>query len=914
MKSSILGTLGLLVTLSCLHQTADAALAAMSIDLGSQFIKIGLVKPGVPMDIVLNKESRRKTPNVISFKNDERFFAEAAAAMSSSHPQSSYNFLLSLIARKEGDDAFVSFKKTYPFTAFEFDEVRKTVVFPYKEEKYNVETLLAMILWHAKKITEAYADQTVKDVVITVPIFMNQAERRAIASAAEIAGLNLLQLLNDGSAAALNYGVFRRKEITEKPTHMLIYDMGAVKTTATVVQYVLESTRKDGKDKQPTLRTVGVGYDKTLGGLEITNRVRDHLEKVFRDTVSTSKDISTNARAIGKLHKEAERVKQVLSANKDTYAQVESLFEEQNFRAKVTREELEKMIEDLEPRIAAPILDAMAMSQLKIEDLDLIVLMGAGTRVPKVKEILKTILKDKEISNFLNTDEAIAMGAVYQAAHLSKSFKVLPFNVHEKILYPVFVNFLTKTEEGNMKPIRKSLFGENYPVPNRVMHFSSYSDDFTIEVQDADKNPLSSIEITGVKDAIAKEVVDESTVLKGVKTTFSIDLSGIVSVEKASVVVEKIPGVEEQVQYSIDKKEFEDWEREQAELKEKEKAEKKAKEEKKKTEGEKAEEGKKEEKTEEADKPEKVKKTKPVEPRTKKINVELTVKETKTDLIDLNEEQIAAAKKTLGDFEQYEKAKHDREEAMNSLEGLLYDLAVRLEDGEEYAEYATEDEKKAILEEVAILKLWFEDDVSLETKKEDFDVRRAKLEELTAKPNARKQERLDVPRFAEVLEDHFNRSMTFHAMALNLTQFEEGNKTFTETELEVLTKLIESTTEWWNEKKDALEKQAKNEDPVVKSSEIAEKARDLEREVRYLVNKLKIASAKKSKDDKKKAKKEKKTKEAKEGETPETPAADEEQSEEPQTPPPTEDDNKKEDESPTTEESKKEAEHDASEL
>lgn len=86
----------------------------------------------------------------------------------------------------------------------------------------------------------------------------------------------------------------------------------------------------------------------------------------------------------------------------------------------------------------------------------------------------------QEISNFLNTDEAIAMGAVYQAAHLSKSFKVLPFNVHEKILYPVFVNFLTKTEEGTMKPIRKSLFGENYPVPNRVMHFSSYSDDFKV--------------------------------------------------------------------------------------------------------------------------------------------------------------------------------------------------------------------------------------------------------------------------------------------------------------------------------------------------------------------------------------------------------------------------------------------------
>ncbi|ULT83438.1 hypothetical protein L3Y34_012579 [Caenorhabditis briggsae] len=879
----------------------------MSIDLGSQFIKIGLVKPGVPMDIVLNKESRRKTPNVISFKNDERFFAEAAAAMSSSHPQSSYNFLLSLIARKEGDDAFTAYKKTFPFTAFEFDEVKKTVIFPYKEEKYNVETLLAMILWNAKKVTEAYADQTVKDVVITVPIFLNQAERRAIATAAEIAGLNLLQLLNDGSAAALNYGVFRRKEITEKPMHMLIYDMGAVKTTATIVQYVLESTRKDGKDKQPTLRTVGVGYDKTLGGLEITNRVRDHLERVFRDTVSTSKDITTNARAIGKLHKEAERVKQVLSANTETYAQVESLFEEQNFRAKVTRDELEKMIEDLEPRIAAPILDALGMSQLKVEDVDLIVLMGAGTRVPKVKEILKSILKDKEISNFLNTDEAIAMGAVYQAAHLSKSFKVLPFNIHEKILYPVFVNFQTKTEEGRMKPIRKSLFGENYPVPNRVMHFASYSDDFKIEIQDADKNPLSEIEFTGVKDAIEKEVTDENSILKGVKTTFSIDLSGIVSVEKASVVVEKIPTTEETEKYEIEKKEFEEWEKEQEELKKKEKAEKKEKEEKNKAEGEKADDEEKEDesekKTEDVEKPAPVKKTKPVEPKPKKINVALTVKETKTDNVDLNKEEVATAKKTLSDFEQKEQEKHDREEAMNLLEGLLYDLAVRLEDGEEYAEYVTEDEKKAILEEVSILKLWFEDDVSLDTKKEEFDERRKKLEELTAKPNSRKQEHIDVPKVAEVLEDNFNRSMTFHGMALNLTQHEEGNKTFTDTELEVLTKLIETTTEWWNEKKELFDKQAKNEEPAVKASEIAEKARDLEREVRYLVNKLKIASSKKTKEEKKKAKKEKK--DAEEAKTDEGANVDAPDAE---TPPPAENDES------TTAEPKKEAEHDASEL
>ncbi|CAI5455631.1 unnamed protein product [Caenorhabditis angaria] len=857
-----IGILSLVALLVYFTGSADGALAAMSIDLGSQFIKIGIVKPGVPMDIVLNKESRRKTPNVIAFKNDERFFAEAAAAMASSHPQSSYSFLLSLLAKKEGHEVFTSYHETFPFTAFEYDQNKHTVIFPYKEEKYNVETLLAMILWNAKKNTEAYADQVVKDVVITVPIFLNQAERRAIATAANIAGLNLLQLLNDGSAAALNYGVFRRKEITEKPTHMLIYDMGAVKTTATIVQYVLESTRKDGKDKQPTLRTVGVGYDKTLGGLEITKRLRDHLQTKFRDTVSTTKDISTNARAIGKLHKEAERVKQVLSANKDTFAQVESLFEEQNFRVKVTRDELEALIVDLEPRILAPILDALAMSTLSLSDIDLVVLMGAGTRVPKVKEVLKSQLKDKEISNFLNTDEAIAMGAVYQAAHLSKSFKVLPFHVHEKILYPVFVNFQTKTEDGELKPIRRSLFGETYPVPNRVMQFNSYTDDFEIQVQDADKNPLSTVQISGLKEATEKEVTDENAVVKGVKTTFSIDLSGIVSVEKASLVVEKTPSTEEKETYEKLKVEYEEWEKANEELKKAEKAKKEA--------------AKKEEKKEESDgdaetttdkpveelKEKPVKKIKPVEPKVKKINAKLNVVETKKDHQDMSEEEVKKSIEVLGEFERKEKEKHDREEAMNLLEGLLYDLAVKLEDGEEYAEFVTEEEKKLILDEVTVLKAWFEDDVSLETKKEEFDERRTKLEQLTAKPNQRKQERLDIPKAIEYLDDAFNRSMTFHAMALNLTQHEEGNKTFTDTELDVLTKLIGTTTDWWTEKKELYDKQAKNEDVVVKTADIVEKARDLEREVRYLVNKIKVpAKQKKSKSEKKEKKTEEKTEE-----------------------------------------------------
>ncbi|CAD6193340.1 unnamed protein product [Caenorhabditis auriculariae] len=865
MRLSLVLTLLSAVLLGIFVQKTHAALAAMSIDLGSQFIKIGIVKPGVPMDIVLNKESRRKTPNVIAFKGDERFFAEAAAAMASSHPKSAYSFLLSLIAKKDGD----------PFIP------KNCRFFPYSETKYNVETLLAMILWSAKQTTEAHAGQSVKDVVITVPIFLNQAERRAIATAADIAGLNLLQLLNDGSAAALNYGVFRRKEITETPQTMLIYDMGALKTTATIVEYVLESTRKDGKDKQPAVKTIGVGFDKTLGGLEITTRLRGHLEKVFRNTVKTTTDINTNARSMGKLHKEAERVKQVLSANKDTYAQVEGLHEEHNFRAKVTREELEGLITDLEPRVAVPIKDALKMANKQISEIDLIVLMGAGTRVPKVKEILKEFVGDKELGNFLNTDEAIALGAVYQAAHLSKSFKVLPLTVHELVISPIQVNFLTKTEDGTLKPAARTLFAEGtyYPTSNKIINFNSYDDDFEVRVSYGSRDgagvtgnsgDISLIEVRGVKAAKEKELIDENSEYKGVRTSFAIDNSGIVSVAKSTVVVERKPSAEELSTYETLKNEFDEWEKEQEEIKKKEKEEKKNKKEKKEdkvkeeTDGENKEENLGAENKTEEEKPgknetekeekqtKKEKRTKPVEPKNKNIKVNLEVNSKRVDIQDIPIEDIEAAKKTLADFEKAEKDKHDREEAMNSLEGLIYDLAVKLEEGEEYAEFVTEEEKKSILDELAVLRTWFEDDVTFETKKEEFIERKKKLDTLTEKPDNRKKERLDMPKVVEALDDTFNRSRTFYSMAFNLTQVEVESPTFTLTEIEVLSKLIDTTEDWWREKQEVYVKQAKNEDPIVTVMEIAEKIRDLEREVKYLVNKIKLSPKKKKADKKKK--------------------------------------------------------------
>ncbi|GMR60212.1 hypothetical protein PMAYCL1PPCAC_30407, partial [Pristionchus mayeri] len=835
--------------------TSDAALAAMSIDLGSQFIKLAIVKTGVPMEIVLNKESRRKTPNTLGIKNGERFFADAAAQLALKQPKSTYPYLLELIGKKDSDPAIARYQQQFPFNEFSSNS-RGVAQFTNGEATYDIETLLAMILWSAKKTTEAYAEQSVKDVVITVPAFFNQAERRAVAVAAEIAGLNLLQILNCGSAAALNYGVFRRKEITEQSTTMLIYDMGAVKTEATILEYQLVEDKD--KLKNPVVRTLGYGFDRSLGGLEMTQRVQKHLENVFRKEKKTPTDIATNPRSMAKLHKEAERVKQILSANTNTFAQIENVHEDTDFRTEMTRVQFEGLIEDLDDRIRKPITDALAMADLDMSKIDQIVLMGAGTRVPRVKAVLSSAVGRRELGNFLNTDEAIAMGAVYQSAKLSKSFKVLSFDVHEPILYPVQINFESQDEQGNKKAVSKILFGHKtfYPANKKIVTLNSYSDDFTIAlnygvlnldaVQTAEfgSRNLTSISVDGVKEKIEEAMAGEGTVFKGFKVHVRIDDSGIVSLEKVELNAEQPPPPKTAEEIAAEEAEAlaeEEKRKEEEEKKKKEEEEKKENgDEKKDGEGEKKEEETKKDDKKDEKKAEVKKEKKKDEPKPKKIRVQMNVKTEQTDLILPNEEEVAAAKKILTEFESMEAATQAREEAQNALEAILYDLNDKLELKEGVVEFMTEEEREKLQAQVTLLRTWMEDEAGMETTTEEFVEKKKSVDDLTEAGRRRMDEYREFPQAKADLDALFNSTEMFLTLAANMTKKDESDEegVFTQTEIDTLRTKYDEIQKWFEEKEKAKEAAAKSDEPPFTKEEIGDKGVELQREVKYLYNKM----------------------------------------------------------------------------
>uniref|UniRef100_A0AC34R562 Uncharacterized protein n=1 Tax=Panagrolaimus sp. JU765 TaxID=591449 RepID=A0AC34R562_9BILA len=538
-----LSTATFLLLLFVNFRISDGAFAAMSVDFGSQNLKLGLVKPGVPLEIVLNKESQRKTANLIAFHNGERLFGETALQMSYKNPERVFPFVTDLLGKKFDNPVVQEYIKRYPYLNITADPERETVVFNTNDASYSVETLVGMILWNAREQVVVYGKTPIKDVVLTVPAYFNQAEREAVVRAAEIAGLNPLQLMSDGASAAVNYAFTRRKDIAEKAQYLLIYDIGASKTVASVIELKL-AKENNSKVLDPVVNVIGVGYNRNLGGHVLTTRIRDYLIAEFVKTHKTKEPIYGNLRAMAKLLKEAERVKHVLSANTQTYAQIESVFEDKDFRHLMTRDILNDILKEIEMEYLTPVADALRMAELNVENIDQVILFGAGTRIPRLQDLLKEYFKGKEPNRFLNTDEASALGALYQAAHLSKGFKVKKIIVHELQLYPIQINFETTSDnsEKTLRRVDRTIFAYKsfYPTNRKIMTFTSHQDDFTVnlhygnlehlsklQLEEFGATNITDVEIKGVTEAF-KSAQDEGHVFKGIKAFFAIDYFGIV--------------------------------------------------------------------------------------------------------------------------------------------------------------------------------------------------------------------------------------------------------------------------------------------------------------------------------------------------------------------------------------------------
>jgi len=824
-----------------------SGIAVMSVDLGSEWMKIAVVSPGVPMEIVLNPESKRKTSMAVSLKDGERKYGSDAMTVCVKSPKHCYRYLLDLLGKKADHPLVSDYKTRFPEHAISACPERGTVLFTSPdspETTYSVEELVGMMLAHAKQQAEVYTEQNIKDAVITVPVYFNQAERLALVAAANLGGLNVLQLINTATAVGLNYGMFRRKEVNNTVKNFMFYDMGAQQTTATIVGFQIVKTKERGfSETHPQAAVLGVGYDRKLGGQEITFRLRDHLAKEFNAMGKTKTDVTTVPRAMGKLLKEAERVKLVLSANTECYAQVENVMEDIDFKVGVSRELLLELGADLMERVTQPVAKALQAAAMEIKDLEQVILVGGGTRVPRVQELLQGFL-GQELGKSLNTDESAAMGAVYRAADLSTGFKVKKFLTKDTVLFPIDVDFerVLEAEEGSgdeaaelkVKKVRRALFQRMNPVPQKkIMTFNKHQQDFTFNVNYADVDYLGPVELSylgsmnltsvlvkGVKEALDANAADNSET-KGVKAHFTLDDSGILSITGIESVFEKTISPEEQEKQEKEGKKDEeaiDWSKlgdtisnffgsEDKVPKEddKDKAEEK-KDEKK----EKKDEAKPKKDDKEAKKEDKKESKEPKKPKIETVKTELSSESSRNDIELLDGETFEASKSKLAALNAADAERVAREGALNELQSLSFDLQEKMYE-EEYEKASTEDEREKIRTECSAVSDWLDEEAGVETPLEDFTSRLKTLKELMAPIAARVKEHRGRPEALEKLEQVFNSSNNF---------LEKSR------ELVIKPKVVVETPE---EKPEEDEKVIKTEEEVDSDKEKSEKEKPKEK-------------------------------------------------------------------------------------
>jgi len=901
-----------LLSVLCIISSVSAV-AVMSVDLGTEWMKVAVVSPGVPMEIALSKESKRKSPVAIAFRDGERMFGAEAMATAVKYPKACYMNFLDLLGKKTDDELVKAFSKKFPYYTIVPCPERDTVCFKHDEETtYSVEELVAMILAHAKSIAESFANQKVKDAVITTPVFFNEAERRALMSAADLAGVNVLQLFNAPMATALNYGMFRRKDINTTAKHLMFYDMGSSATTASVVSFqVIKSKERGFTESHPQAQILGISYDRTLGGLELRLRLRDYLADQFNKLGKTKTDVTKVDRAMGKLYKEAERVKLVLSANTECYAQVENLLEDIDFKLHLTRDKLVKLYEDylVPERITRPMIKALEVSGLSMTEISEVVLMGAGTRLPKIQEFLLAYLNGRELGKSLNTDEAAAMGAVYKAADLSSGFKVKKFITRDAVVFPIDVNFERHFEDDEGKPakktVNKALFGRMNPFPQKkIMTFNKFQDDFefhanmnALELENSEigHTGLSSYTVMGLKAAMENHTGDNIE-SKGVKAHFNLDDNGILSVTTVEAAFEQTISVEQQIKEELEKKskdpkdnvdgkEPEDendetWSKtfgdsitnffgdkdgkesgdneEAKDTDDKGKKDKKQ-EDKKKKEKEDKKKKEKEEKKKETEK----KKEKPKEPKIIHIKEPLQFESKVIDLIGLKIEQFNTSKEKLNKLDEVDRIKRERETTLNDLESFVLRIKEKLYE-EIYEKSSTEEERQKYQDKCAELSDWIDEEVGPFTEIEILKTKLDELKTLTKDLFLRVEEHEGRPEILEALNSMVNSSEHFLAKAKTDTESKAPEDAyFTISELELLEKKINETKSWIETKMKIIEAQPMHEFPTVNNKLIAVQGMDLDREVKYLVNKAKIA---KQERDRLKREKELKEKEEKEKE------------------------------------------------
>lgn len=376
---------------------------SIGIDLGTTYSCVAVFENG-KVEIIANEQGNRTTPSWVSFNEEERLIGDAAKQAAGQNYKNTIYEAKRMMGREWSDPILQNDLKLFPYKVVNVSNKPKVeVTFKNELKQFTPEEISAMILTKMKNVAESYLGKPVKNAVITVPAYFNDAQRQATKDAGLISGLNVLRVINEPTAAAIAYGLDKKDG---KGRNVLIFDFGGGTHDVSLLNI------EDG-----IFEVKATGGDTHLGGADIDNLVVEYLVNEIKQKHKV--DLSTNKKAIKRLTAAAEKAKRTLSSSTVTNIEVDSIHEGIDFSFSLTRARFENICANIFQRTMAPVEQVLKDAKLSKNDVNEIVLVGGSTRIPKIRELLSTFFNGKELNNSVNPDEAVAYGAAVQAAILS---------------------------------------------------------------------------------------------------------------------------------------------------------------------------------------------------------------------------------------------------------------------------------------------------------------------------------------------------------------------------------------------------------------------------------------------------------------------------------------------------------------